>query len=299
MENEIKASVSAFGAKKLSGCKTGRIILVSTSGLYLQFDQEIFLLCDERWGVLPIGIGVPNYRQAAAKLHPVQGEDVIRSGTCLFFQNGMIRFGVCDPAPEMSKKMVPARELISRAAQELAALEKERGVSLLVRPLILGQPAEEVNMTDEYTVRAYVLLRELMDAFNCNDRGKIGSCVQRLLGLGVGLTPSADDVLMGMAYVFHVFPQCNREMAEEFFFCLEKQCQFLTNRISAAYLKAIIAEGPFERMDSVYRGICGLEPLDIHKLTQIGSSSGSEMLLGMLLALRICGNGLSVKEDFP
>ena len=36
---------------------------------------------------------------------------------------------------------------------------------------------------------------------------------------------------------------------------------------------------------------------EVYKLTEIGSNSGSEMLLGMLIALRICGYSLWAKEE--
>ena len=59
-----------------------------------------------------------------------------------------------------------------------------------------------------------------------------------------------------------------------------------TNRVSAAYLKAVLNGAYFERMENVWRGLTKEVPLDISALTNIGGSSGGEMLLGMLLAIR-------------
>ena len=117
------------------------------------------------------------------------------------------------------------------------------------------------------------------------------------MGLGPGLTPSADDAILGMLYVFRTLPQKGPEITQTFQECVGQLCERCTNQISAAYLKAIIAGAPFERMDAVFRGICAAQPLNIQELTQIGSSSGSEMLLGMLIALRICGYDVSQKEE--
>jgi hypothetical protein len=50
-------------------------------------------------------------------------------------------------------------------------------------------------------------------------------------------------------------------------------------------------------MERVYRGFCGEEPLKIEYLTQIGSNSGSEMLLGMLLAWDVCQGQPSKEEE--
>ena len=52
-------------------------------------------------------------------------------------------------------------------------------------------------------------------------------------------------------------------------------------------------------MEMVFRGICGEQPLDIQLLTRIGSSSGTEMLLGMLIALHICGYAVNMREELP
>jgi hypothetical protein len=76
-----------------------------------------------------------------------------------------------------------------------------------------------------------------------------------------------------------------------------REAEHRSNQISAAYLKAVAQGAPFERMERVYRGFCGEEPLKIEYLTQIGSNSGSEMLLGMLLAWDICQRQPSKEEE--
>jgi hypothetical protein len=50
-------------------------------------------------------------------------------------------------------------------------------------------------------------------------------------------------------------------------------------------------------MEQIFRGICGEGILNIEELTQIGSSSGSEMLLGMLIALKVCGYDVAQREE--
>ena len=136
----------------------------------------------------------------------------------------------------------------------------------------------------------------MIAAFETGDVVGIGSCVEKLLGLGLGLTPSADDVLLGMLYVFGALQEQCPPAVEPFRENIAQLCEQKTNQISAAYLKAIMAGAPFERMEQVLCGLCAKENLDIQQLTQIGSSSGSEMLLGMLIALRICGYDISQKE---
>ena len=102
------------------------------------------------------------------------------------------------------------------------------------------------------------------------------------------LGKEADDVMLGMLYVFRKLPQKSPQAVCTFRESILELCDSHTNQVSSAYLKAIIQGAYFERMEQVWNGLCGTEQLDISKLTQVGNNSGTEMLLGMLIALRIC-----------
>lgn len=297
MEKVITASVPAHLQKHLHAGKDGEIILVSSSGIYLRFCEQIVLVCDQDWGVLPIGIGVEDFGRTVRLLRPQQGQRVRISENCLRFRSGSIRLvpenrfrgGACHSLPQVSS--------IRQAAEELAALRKERGLSMLVLPLVLGRTAETFWEQNPYCARGCQYLSKLMTALDGGDSCDIYSCVEKFLGLGPGLTPSADDVLLGMLYVFGALPRKAPGGTQAFRECVRQLCDRCTGQISAAYLKAMIEGAPFERMEQVFRGLCGEETPDIGKLTQIGSSSGSEMLLGMLIALKICGYDVSQKEE--
>lgn len=195
---------------------------------------------------------------------------------------------VCNASPQI--------RYIRQAAEELAALRKERGISMLVLPLVLGY---ELRQQNPYCTQAGIYLKKLIHSLISGEYEEIHTCIEKLLGLGFGLTPSADDVLLGMLYVFRTLPWKAPEGTQRFQEYIEQLCDRCTNQISASYLKAIIKGAPFERMEMVFRGICGEQPLNIQILTQIGSSSGTEMLLGMLIALRICGYQPAEKEKLP
>ena len=67
-----------------------------------------------------------------------------------------------------------------------------------------------------------------------------------------------------------------------------------TNVISAAILKAVADGGRFEIMDDGLRGLTGDAEDGTQRLLAIGSSSGSEMLLGITIAAKlIYGRGQS------
>ena len=190
--------------------------------------------------------------------------------------------------PEKERLRQPEKRFKEQAAKEVATLKKKHGISMLVEPLILGKEADDIIQLNPYCAKAYPYLVRLMRALCNGVRDEIRFCVDKLLGLGTGLTPSADDVMLGMLYVFRKLPQKSPQAVCTFRESILELCDSHTNQVSSAYLKAIIQGAYFERMEQVWNGLCGTEPLDISKLTQVGNNSGTEMLLGMLIALRIC-----------
>ena len=297
MEYEITAGIPAHIQNLLHPGMTGEVILVSSSGIYLEFGEQIVLLCDRNWGILPIGIGVADFDHAVSLLHPQQGQRVTMTENGLSFPSGDIQLVLQKSSSGTARNSTPQIARIRQAAEELAALRKERGISMLVLPLVLGRPPEQSLKLNPYCAYGYHYLSKLMIALGNGDSDEIHSCVEKLLGLGPGLTPSADDCLLGMLYVFRALPQKATEGALLLRESIEQLSDRCTNQISAAYLKAMIAGAPFERMEQIFRGICGEGILNIEELTQIGSSSGSEMLRGMLIALKVCGYDVAQREE--
>lgn len=295
MEKVISVSVPAHIGKYLRAGKQGQILLVTSSGIYLRFGEQILLLCDESWGILPIGIGVKDFEKAVSMLRPQPEQPVMVSEDHLIFPYGVLRLVPQDRTLETVRSK-PKLPCIRQAAESLAALHKVRGISMLVQPLVLGQKMETAAGQNPYCAIGYAYFSRLIAAVKAGDGGEIHGCLEKLLGLGIGLTPSADDALLGIIYVFRNLPEA-ADGIRLFLESVEQLCDRCTTQISASYLKAVLEGAPFERMEQVFRGICGEQTLEIENLTQIGSSSGSEMLLGMLIALRICGYDLSTKEE--
>jgi hypothetical protein len=159
---------------------------------------------------------------------------------------------------------------------------------MLALPLVLKGEASEVLTLNRYCAKAYPKLFELVQTLS-TDGEALFSCISGLLGLGTGLTPSADDVLLGMLYAFRALGVNAPKTSSAFGEIIAELADTLTNRVSAAYLHAIIDGARFERMEQLWLGLSGVKALDISVLTEIGSNSGSEMLLGVLLALSVCG----------
>lgn len=115
-----------------------------------------------------------------------------------------------------------------------------------------------------------------------------GDAIQSLIGLGIGLTPSGDDYLVGLCSIL-LLPGHPAQRYREIFLSVLEKAQQKTTLLSAITLEAAINQR--------YRQVIGqlLEKLlekivhddrqliidTINKIKQIGSSSGCDMLHGM------------------
>ena len=288
-KTEVPAHIPEQVKSLLRNSLSGEIIMVNSSAVYIRFDEEIVILCDAEWGMLPNGILLDDHEKDIADLKAEEGQHVLFKDDELIFPNGAIHLITGGAVSEAESCEDPKKIYIRQAANELAALKKINGISMLVEPLVLGKNNSAVIHLNPYCKKAYPVLERLTEVLMNNEEAGVRACLIKLLGLGTGLTPSADDVMLGMLYVFRKLRHKTPTSVDAFrdgIFELSDRC---TNRISSTYLKAIIRGSYFERMERVWNGLCGTERLDISKLAQIGSSSGTEMLLGMLTALRICG----------
>ena len=160
----------------------------------------------------------------------------------------------------------------------------------MAAPLLLDLPLSPDAQNNPYCTRAMPILKELLCALSDRNSERINNAVSHLLGLGIGLTPSMDDRLLGMLYGLLRSPS-QQALAAVLRQAIISHAPSRTNAISAAYLEAVASGGCFERLDHIIETLSSNSPINIAPLLEIGSSSGSEMLLGLLLATKIAMKG--------
>lgn len=268
---------------------TGEVLMVNSAGVYLDAGNQMWLLCDISWGAVPIGIAIENFEENIKDLHIEQGRSFVYRENQLIFSGRELDLQCLPLGVRENIIEEPRLDLIRQAAQDIADLHKVRGISMLVSPLLLKDEIKDTVLLNPYSLRAYPILSRLAEAMSCGFDAEVEDCVASLLGLGAGLTPSADDVMLGMLYAFRMLGNKAPPSVKVFRESLANMCDAHTNKVSASYLKAVISGAYFERIEQVYCGLCGVMPLDTSLLFEVGGSSGSEMLLGILIALHICG----------
>ncbi|KQL45783.1 hypothetical protein AN963_12105 [Brevibacillus choshinensis] len=111
-----------------------------------------------------------------------------------------------------------------------------------------------------------------------------------LVGLGPGLTPSGDDFLTGLFSVYHM-PNIPRCLPHSFFAEIVLASAQRTNEISFMMLKKAaighVRESIVRLLQSIISGTTEEVVLSLGHVLNIGSSSGTDMALGLLSGLEL------------
>lgn len=135
---------------------------------------------------------------------------------------------------------------------------------------------------------AWLALQHLFGGLTRQNRADVNQGVLGLLGLGVGLTPSGDDVLLGLMCLLRSIPglaDAGRLLAE----ALAMHSRRRTNLVSSTYL-AHAARGEFsERLrrfvDALIGGPWSALGSSLEETLDWGHLSGQETVLGVLLGI--------------
>ena len=270
----------------LQNNSSGEVLLTTSKGIYLQFPSRILLITSQDYGVTPIGIGLSHFVDFLTVIDPKAGQKVAISDGRICFSGGILEaeWDVVT-APAKVIRIIP-EQIRCCAQQLLEQCVNSRGVASLAAPLLLDLPLPINARSNPYCSVALRVLNKLVSGKTDN----IEEVVRRLLGLGLGLTPSLDDVMLGMLYGWMRFAP-NEPRTASLRDAILTNAPICTNSISAAYLIAVAQNGIFELLDNLIDGLSGETPINIAPILQIGSSSGSERLLGLLLAAKMTMKG--------
>lgn len=251
---------------------SGEVEMVNSRGIYLALAGKRILLCGSSYGAVPNGISLADHAFLASRLqvgHPVQ----LRGGLMKFpFGNIVLQL---QEVPRDLSICTPSSEGLQTALRLLLDAPG-KGLGPLAAPLF-GKPHEALDLRCE---TALPRIHGLMNGLKIEDLHGIAQYTESLLGFGLGLTPSGDDILAGLMYGLR--HSCHRDdpavvaLTDSILTLANKY----TNAVSATYLSALAQDAPFHALQAAWHDPKNNAPA----LLTIGSSSGSEMLLGLLLA---------------
>lgn len=163
-------------------------------------------------------------------------------------------------------------------AKQILRQSNTQGLALLLK----GEPQDLILAA----ISRY--LSQLENSYPQDEKSAV-NILLKLIGLGIGLTPSGDDFLCGFMAVFHRFNLTQ----QPFFQLLAQQIQrhyHHTNPISARFL-ACALENRFSQTLIHFFSLSENSPVDIEKIKtdfeNIGHSSGMDTLFGLYFACRL------------
>lgn len=255
--------------------------MANSAGIYLELDGKILLLCDESWGAVPNGVAIAKFPDFAKGLGLKAGEEVLCRDGCLHFGEN------CITIAQTEKQEVPFGPRVCREPWQagIRALRgREKGLAPLAEPLLEGGEAPEGN---PLCTLALPRLERLLEGLRSGGQNAVEEGAKSLLGLGPGLTPSGDDVLCGLVWGLQRSSLRESPAVRVLTEAVCREGEKRTHPVSAAYLTAIARGEAFERLEKAWAYLTGAGENCLEALLEVGSSSGGDCLLGLLLAAKI------------
>ena len=252
-------------------------------------ENGVLVLHDGRYGALPFGIALKDWpvvdKQAVSSLKDVASlENGVLRIPALHWEI-RLRFQAVQkqyqtPTPESK------RELEACILETLQAIGKSE--LYFYAEAWPGLP-EKARFSDAFASAGYPGIELLWKVLPAAEESVLREALYRLLGLGRGLTPSFDDFIVGLVYTLRNLdlPQ-HREQVTRLTNVVLEMAESRTNVFSAAYLKAACGKGRFSLLDDcLYAVDPQTRQAAVEQLSAVGGSSGSDMLAGMLSALKL------------
>lgn len=242
--------------------ESGSVCGVFSQGIYCKIKNETLLFHDEKWGVVPFGVAVPDFAAFSAEVSANVDDTVILCENKLTISGKSYDITLQNPTP---KAFVPTKEASRERISDIFIYVKENGCAGGIIELMQNNRAGT------------------NDAIKGLIRGDAAAAT-KLIGLGRGLTPSGDDFLCGYFAVLNALSVPAVTLREEVFDNLDR-----TTAISAAYIGAVLGRRYFTVYDRAVRAIFGEGDFkeDVDFVLSMGASSGTDTMIGALTAAQM------------
>lgn len=147
-----------------------------------------------------------------------------------------------------------------------------------------GAPAESLAHTASRPARASEGMDALYSGLRHPDAATLAHAANRLVGFGLGLTPSGDDVLAGMLIALHLVRPAAAIAVSDI---VKEAARGRTTRISVAYLEAASQGNAGEAWHALAEHLAGSDDAvktATRRVIAFGETSGADMLTGFVLA---------------
>jgi hypothetical protein len=286
-------SIGSIALEKLSKDQDARVSGRTSKGIFIQTPAKwlVFLSFEKFKGPLTITLD---------KLDPilqlVSGGDPVRiASQSIFLPSLDTRIPIADsavwqppppPAPRLAGS--ESHEKLVDFAKEIMSKKNGAGLGDLIPPLLglpnTRPPLETINQID------WAYIQQLQNCIRNREAAPLARLLSTILGSGPGLTPSADDFIVGLLlalnrWQFPLWPagsltDLNHQIVDAAY---EKTTTLSANLIECAALK-LADERLINALDWIVTGVAR-EPQIIAHLLGWGNSSGAYTFTGMAATL--------------
>lgn len=152
---------------------------------------------------------------------------------------------------------------------------------------------EEKTKTDQFF---QIHFRRIKEAIKEKSEHVLVKELYSIVGLGRGLTPSGDDFIAGMLFIFSIFQKTDIMQ----YWDLVCFCKTKTNRIS--YEEIVQAyhgksrRSQMQFLSAILQGDQTMIKNSVHGILRYGSTSGTDIMIGMLMAFKRIGFMMERKQ---
>lgn len=270
----------------------GRVHSRFSNGFNLKFGDSLIFIGNKKNGLLPFGI----HLREEDTLHAVSS---VNNGDAVTWIEKTQSIDLPGVAIKLENAKCFNNELAAlkgtevfndsfeRFSMELTAVENSTGLDISIREFFTKYTAGE---TEWQVAESYVI--RLMEAAKSDDGRLTEEILRYFLGRGQGLTPSGDDLIVGLLAWDAVCPVLSTTFHEKVSELIEAES--ITTDVAKEYLRYalkqeysstvsemvnVLSTGNAERFEKVF-----------HDLLGVGHSSGLDTLLGILIGMIIFKN---------
>ncbi|MEA4915807.1 MAG: DUF2877 domain-containing protein [Christensenella sp.] len=226
----------------------------------------------------------------------------VRAGMAAYLREGMIDF----PEARIEIDFLTAKR-VDLQIDSIELSNREHFQVLLLQETLLEQIITQLNTADaeaglvslvtgktdnHYTRFLRPRLETLFLAVSQGEHEKAARAAADCAGCGMGLTPSSDDLLSGYFATLHLLFRARKLPEAKSHICdMAQAAAEKTNRISATFLRQSGEALANDAICQLFRSVDAFPDTSlctraIARVLAIGSTSGADMLTGVVLALR-------------
>ena len=267
------------------GAVVGRVVAVHASAVNVRIGDTLVTIARASVGGLPTGIGVDDgIAPRAAGVRP--NDPVAVSGPIIRIGPLAIDLARARPwSPRLPHRPIPV-DLAERAAVLRSAVEPRGAGRAPLRAADRRRPTGPASTPREIDDVLESRVRRLRSAVRRGDGAAIAAAGRSLVGLGIGLTPSGDDILVGLSSAWAAIGDAaGARRAGEWSAWADGRTTDVAVDFHRAAADGAYAERLHDVLAAVLAGPIDGIPAAAARAAAWGATSGTDTLRGVLIGL--------------